>query len=215
VTTEADPTITRQGVPIKLIIAGSVLAAAAVALVVDSFVRPTRMTQPAPVIVPGYQFSPSGNAGIIRPRTVAASTAGLPEDEMVIGVKIHGKARAYRRAALAPILDHVVNDVVDAVPVSVTYCNQTECTRVFTDDGTEPLELMTGAYRDGLLLKVHGRLYRQDTGAAVDHVDDKPLPYQTLPFEETTWGHWRAENPDTDVYLGRSNPAEPHGSGGN
>jgi Protein of unknown function (DUF3179) len=207
-------TTTRQPVRIRLIITGSVLVAAIVALGLDTVIRPTRPRPRTHALVSGYQITPS-NTGIIRPPTVAVSVARLPDQEMVIGVKIHGKARAYRRAAFVPILDHVVNDVLGAVPVSVTHCDQTGCTRVFTSDGTEPLELMTGAFMDGLLLKAHGRLYRQDTSAAVDHVDDNPLPYQRLPFEETTWGHWRAENPDTDVYLGRSNPAESHGSGGN
>jgi len=206
-------TSTQQPVRIKLTIAGSLLVAAIVALGLDTVIRPTRQPYPTPPVVAGYQISPK-SSGIVRPRTVAASIATLPDQEIVIGVSVHGKARAYRRAAFVPILDHVVNDVVDAVPVSVTFCDQTGCTRVFTDDGTEPLELMTAAFVDGLVLKAHGRLYRQDTGAAADHVDDNPLPYQTLAFEETTWGQWRAEHPDTDVYLGRSNRAEPHGSGG-
>ena len=208
------PSTTRQPVRTKLIIVGSVLVAAVVALGLDALIQSMRPPQPTSALVSGYHITPD-SIGIIRPRTVAASTARLPEDEMVIGVRIHGKARAYRRAALTPILDHVVNDVLDVVPVSVTYCDRTNCTRVFTDDGSEPLELRVGAYLDGMLLKLHGRLYRQDTGAAADHVDDNPLPYQTLPFEETTWRQWRSENPDTDVYLGRSNPAESRGSGGN
>ena len=205
--------IKRHRVRIKVVIAGSVLVAAVVALGLDAVLRPTRQGQPTPALLSGYQITPM-SSGVVRPRTVAASVAGLPDQEMVIGIKVHGKARAYRVAALVPILDHVVNDVVDAVPVSVTFCDQTRCTRVFTDDGTEPLELVTAAFVDGLVLKSHGRLYRQDTGAAADQVDDSPLPYETLPFEETTWARWRAENPDTDVYLGRSSPAESQGSGG-
>jgi len=140
--------------------------------------------------------------GIFRPPTVPATVAQLGSDELVIGVKVHDRTRAYRRAAFVPVLDHVVNDVIDGVPVSVTYCDRCDCTRVFTGDGSEPLELVAAAFQEGLLLRVRGRLYRQDTGEPADHSGSE-FPYWTMEFEQTTWMEWRAENPETDVYLGR------------
>ena len=54
------------------------------------------------------------------PRTVAASEATwlLPEDE-VFGVTVKGRARAYPITMIS--YHHVVNDVIQGIPIAVTY----------------------------------------------------------------------------------------------
>src|SRR5262249_40673622 len=68
--------------------------------------------------------------GIDRPPIVAAGDAGLNDNEEVIGVDVRGKARAYRLSALLDRQHHVVNDLIDGVPVTVTYCDLSNCLRV-------------------------------------------------------------------------------------
>src|SRR5262245_27177421 len=88
--------------------------------------------------------SPMLVPGIRTPPTVAANQCNLSDDELVIGIHIGDTPRAYRLDALAPIMCHVVNDVIEEQPVTVTYCNRDGCVRVFTADGAEPLPISTG-----------------------------------------------------------------------
>jgi hypothetical protein len=37
----------------------------------------------------------------------------------------------------------------------------------------------------------------------------EPFPYPTHPLVRRTWGEWRREHPDTDLYLGPGPPAAP------
>jgi len=158
---------------------------------------------------PGYgpqSSTPFIRPGKTRPPTVPAAAADLADDEQVIGVVASGKARAYRRAAFSGMVNHVVNDLVGETPVTVTHCDRDGCSRVFTGDGKEPLAFKTGGFLEGMLLYVDGVFYDQSTGRARNDSGAASIPYQTLGFEETTWGKWRAAHPDTDVYLG--SPAE-------
>jgi hypothetical protein len=148
----------------------------------------------------------------MRPAVVAAADAELADDEPVIGVRVHGKARAYRTRAFAGLTNHVVNDLIGATPVSVTHCDRDGCTRGFTGNGTEPLHIMIGGFSDGLLLNIDGAFYRQSTGQALAN-DAEPIPYESLALEETTWGKWRAAYPNTDVYIGSNNLRPKTGQG--
>ena len=57
---------------------------------------------------------------IYDPQFVTAVNADLPNDELVIGLSINGDARAYPAGIL--YTREMVNDVVGAVPVLVTWC---------------------------------------------------------------------------------------------
>jgi hypothetical protein len=135
---------------------------------------------------------------------VPAADAGLEDDEAVIGVRAGGRTRAYCVSALSKgHATHVVNDMLGGVPVSVTYCNMHRCARAFSDDeANQPLELAQGGLVTGsMVLRASGHRYRQDSGEPLDP-DAPPFPYVAYPAEVTTWGEWRREHPDTDVYLG-------------
>jgi hypothetical protein len=134
---------------------------------------------------------------------VAASLAGLADEEPVIGVAAGGHCRAYLVRALASApRAHVVNDVLGGEAVSVTYCNIYRCARAFSGGaGVEPLDLSQGGLAQGtLVLLARGYHYRQDSGEAMDPLAP-PFPYPPYPAEETTWGEWRRAHPDSDVYL--------------
>jgi Protein of unknown function (DUF3179) len=182
-----------------LIIALCLVIAAAAAVGISSI--PRRKSEPVQPTAP-LQATPFLWPGTSRPAIVSAAAAGLADDEIVIGVLVNGKARAYRRRAFAGMTRHVVNDVLGTTPVTVTHCDKTGCSRVYTADGTEPLRVMTGGYSDGLLLKIDDVFYHQATGRRVHDTGAPDLPYALVPLEEVTWGKWRAAHPDTDVYVG-------------
>lgn len=143
--------------------------------------------------------------GIRRPATLSAGQAGaMVTDEPVIGVTAGGRHRAYLVRALSlGAKSHIVNDVVGGVPISVTYCDIYTCTRLFTAAASAgPLDLSQGGLKSGgMVLKSGGHPYRQDSGAPLDE-EAPPFPYDSYQGDETTWGSWRQEHPDTDVYVG-------------
>ena len=136
-----------------------------------------------------------------RPPTVPAAEALLADDDIVIGVVVGGKARAYRLKAFKFIARHVVNDVINGTAVTVTYCDRDGCLRAFAADVDEPLPVRVGGFREGLLLRIGDSYFEQKTGRTAD---GEELPYRTMPVERTTWGTWRKAHSDTDVYVGDS-----------
>jgi len=195
----------RPGEKTAVVLVISFVVALGASLGLISITTPPPARPQAPVYGP-QSSTPFIWPGKTRPPTVSAASADLPDDEPVIGVVANGKARAYCRKAFTGMVNHVVNDVIGATPVTVTHCDKDGCSRVFTGEGQEPLPFKTGGFMDGMLLYVDGVFYDQSTGRPMNDSAANPLPYQTLGFEETTWGKWRTAHPDTDVYLG--SPAE-------
>ena len=138
-------------------------------------------------------------SGVRLPTAKAAADAEIGRDELVIGVRIAGKTRAYRASGLGEVYSHVINDRLADTPVTVTYCDRTGCIRVFAGAGRDPLDVRIGGYDNGLLLLLDGRRYRQDTGAPIDGGNGLPFPLAPIEFVRTTWAAWRAAHPETDV----------------
>jgi hypothetical protein len=143
--------------------------------------------------------------GIRQPPTQSVDEADLEDDAEVIGVWIEGRARAYGIAALSAGPEfHVVNDVLSDRPVTVAYCDLTDCARVFTSKTRgSPFDIGVGGLdKDmGMMLYVDGARYALKDGKNLTHPDGLPLPYERMDYERTTWGEWRRVHPDTDVYL--------------
>jgi hypothetical protein len=130
-----------------------------------------------------------------------ALSATLPDDAEIVGVVVNGKARAYLLKALAPLDHHVVNDLVAGVPLSITYCNETQCLRAFTGKTAgQPLDIWTGGYANGLLLKVGSDFFEQQSGKGLS--PGTTFPYQDYPHERTTWKAWKEAHPASEVYAG-------------
>ncbi len=131
--------------------------------------------------------------GIEAPLVVAPDQAGISDQERIIGVVVGSVQRAYllRTFHLPGPLDpsnpgsfellrfHVVNDVIENVPVTVTYCDLNDCTRVLTDPQRKgPLDVGVGGLRDGeMLLVVSGQSIPQSS---------QDIPLDDLSFELTT-----------------------------
>jgi hypothetical protein len=149
--------------------------------------------------------------GIREPETFSATEIAISDDAMVIGVSIGNRHRAYVVEALSPpfgfdirtadndqiqkvLARHVVNDLIDDVPVSVTYCDMNKCIRVFGGNGNSSLDLAISGRKDKKMeLMLYRKQFLQDASNA---------PLKDIPFEHTTWREWRFKHPDTDVYGG-------------
>lgn len=132
----------------------------------------------------------------------------LSPDLPVIGIVVKGRSFAYSIPALSMPTDlesvtsmydlarrHVVNQLIDDMAVTVTYCDLSHCARVLAKAEQErPLDVgIGGVFGKELILCWNGKQYTQ---SSVD------IPLQDYSFERTTWGEWLAQHPDTQVYLG-------------
>jgi hypothetical protein len=151
---------------------------------------------------------------IRMPPAVGAAGAWLPDDAPIIGVSAGGRHRAYALNAFLSIDLHVANDLLGGVPVTVAYCDRTDCARVYIDpDGHQSLDVAVGGWAgqpgpdpDGdMLIRVGSDYYYQDTGRPLDGWGD--FPYAEAEFERVTWGTWRRSHPDTDLVTGPRRPA--------
>jgi Protein of unknown function (DUF3179) len=155
---------------------------------------------------PANPFQPFRMPGIVRPPIVEAGASGLRPDEEVIGIEVDGHPRAYRLSAFRDRSHHVVNDMIDGVPVTVSYCDISDCVRTYTDPGkSAPLEVaVAGLFEGGeMVLDVDGHLYLQKTGKPLKPGEGpSSLPLEQLSPTRTTWERWRREHPSTGVYRG-------------
>ena len=164
-----------------------------------------RQTRTDGLVVHRVELSPQQS-----PRPIAAFAAPLPEEAPVIGVVAGECARAYSLDAFKDVEDHVLNDVLGGWPLTVTYCPQNGCARVFTSSrGSEPLDIAVGGWvgQPGpepdvgsvMLLRIGFERYFQDTGESLGGTGE--FPFQQSEPEKTTWGKWRSRHPETDVVV--------------
>jgi hypothetical protein len=179
-------------------------------LACEGCARKPKYTTP---IMPGGKMmmaTPGLASPVVTPSVKRAEEVDLPDELPVVGVVVGGKSRAYTIAALSPMNRHVVNDLIDGVPVSVTYCDVAKCLRVYTDAKRgKPLEIQqTGRTNEGLLLRYEGRIFVQVPGSVPGGSGEK-APLEELNAEETTWKAWRQKHPGTEIYTGAE--ADPSG----
>jgi hypothetical protein len=155
-----------------------------------------------------YEFT---GDGLRMPPMVSAAAARIDDDEEVAGIEVGGSARAYRLRGMSDPSRHIINDVVDGMAVSVTYCDISECVRAFEGGrGGEPLAIGQGGLKgQSMVLAVGGVYYLQDTGEPLELGPGRaPLPYPDHSVTRTTWKAWREAHPETDLYEGRA-PGDP------
>ena len=147
--------------------------------------------------------------GIAQPVIVATASSRLRDEDEVIGVEVGGHPRAYRLDAFRDRSAHVVNDLVGDVPVSIAYCDISDCLRAYTGEGVEPLGLSVGGLLEAreMVLDLGGTLYLQGSGAVLSPgpksgVEAGSLPLRRVEPRRTTWRQWRKLHPTTDVYEG-------------
>lgn len=170
-----------------------------------------------------HTWWPFDSAGVRRPPTVEVDKAAMKDDDEVLGVVVNGEARAYRLHVMRNVSEHVVNDVIDGVPVSVLYCDLSDCVRAFVGQpGAEPLPIRVAGMMDGeMIVKIDGALYRQRSGERMQGTSDPlqvdttqpPIPFASHPFTRTTWKEWKQQHPKTDAFVGlpKGNQEDPDG----
>jgi hypothetical protein len=134
--------------------------------------------------------------GIREPATESADSARLNDGATVFGVSVNGQSRAYSMMAMTGSMRHVINDVVGGAPVSLTFCEVTNCVRVFTktEQGANPLDVSVRGWKDGQLwLGIDGQNFPQDS---------REIPLEDLTCERTSWKAWKDAHADSDVFVG-------------
>jgi hypothetical protein len=193
----------RYAVAIALVLE---VAALALALVRERASRKAEQAQMAFNRNPSVWWREHEGEAIQTPPTVAPDGAGIGADEAIVGVIVDGKARAYLLESLRHQDRHLVNDLIAGIPVSVAYCNLTDCVRVFTDQrSSTPLDIqVAGLLNLEMVLKIRGTLYFQGSGAPVEpgKASTAAIPYPTITPIRTTWGQWVKDHPETDLYVG-------------
>jgi hypothetical protein len=167
----------------------------------------------------GYSIIPSdrifgggpardGIPALTDPEFLAAGDADyMRPDDVVVGVKIGGEARAYPLRIL--VWHESVNDTVGGAPIAVSYCPLCRSALVFDRRvGGETREFGVS----GLLWNSNVLLYdrQQDRGdeslwsqahmkAVTGPAAREKLTLKLLPAELTSWREWLERNPDTVV----------------
>jgi hypothetical protein len=155
-----------------------------------------------------WLFAPRRNPVRVRPAADAAQVLGA--DTEVIGVRVHGEARAYPARMLAR--PHLLTDILGGEPIAVSYCGLTNSAIAYRTCPTEGGELVLSV----LSAPRNNILYRDSrTGSFVQQLlprvahgpaDGRPLA--TVPVVYTDWDTWQQLAPDTT--LAESRDESPH-----
>ncbi len=152
---------------------------------------------------------------IDAPVFTAADDAGHVDDsDIVLGLEINGDARAYPLSIL--VWHEIVNDVVGATPVAVTYCPLCYTSQVFERvlDGTM-VEFGTSGKLYNSNLVMYDRTTESYWSQALGQAIAGELAGQCLKiiaFDVIMWGDWKALHPDSLVLGTDTGNARPYGT---
>ncbi len=165
--------------------------------------NPADSSFPQPLLDPDELRSggppPDGIPSIDDPRFLRTGDVGfLDDDEPVLALQVGREARAYPVQVL--IWHEIVNDTVDGVPVTITYCPL--CNSAVAYDrrlGDRVLEFGTSGQLFNSSLVMYDRqtesLWSHFTGQAViGHLTGSQL--EVFPVSTVSWDEWRSANPD-------------------
>jgi hypothetical protein len=158
---------------------------------------------PAPLVDPARVVSggppPDGIPPVDEPRFLPASDVPwLTDDEPVVSLSIGDEHRAYPVQVM--VWHEIVNDTVDGMPVSITYCPL--CNSALAFDRRRDDRLMTFGTSGKLYLSdlvMYDRqtesLWSQIEGRAIAGVQTG-AQLARVPVQTVTWGQWRQAHPD-------------------
>lgn len=152
--------------------------------------KPKNITPPPPPFT-GTMTTPFVSPPVTNPHFVARTEAGLADDDQVVGIILNAGPRAYPIKALSGMQSHIVFGISENEACAVTYCDRTDCVRVFREE--KPFQIKTGGLVNGeMSLIVNGQMYPQS---------DPAIPISDHEFVVTTLGEWMGKHPETLVYL--------------
>ena len=133
--------------------------------------------------------------GRTEPRVFPADEVMLSDTATVLGIEANGKHRAYVATGMSDATNlHIVHDHLGGKPITMTFCDRSNCSRAFLRHKVSTEDIMMGGWSgEEMWLLIKDKRYLH-TSAEV------PIP--DYPVEMTTWGEWKKAHPETDVYLG-------------
>jgi hypothetical protein len=139
--------------------------------------------------------APKVTPGISNPALFSADDVTLPEETLIVGIIVDGKARAYVCEAMMPVASCVVNDVIEKTPVTVTFHGPTKGVRVLAGESSGPA-LSVGVQSstdEALTISIDGIAHAQS---------DEAIALKSVDHVQTEWIAWKTEHPETMVFLG-------------
>ncbi len=155
-------------------------------------------------------INPVGGQGVGADGPVRLGSSWINADDEVLGLEQDGLARAYPLKLLTP--HEIVNDVIDGVPLAVTYCPLCGSGIAFERtvelaDGPVVLDFAASGFlwQHDLVMwdPATSTLWNQITGEAIgtlrdgrvqeDHIDVRLV---TVPVTRTTWEHFHESHPE-------------------
>jgi hypothetical protein len=133
-------------------------------------------------IIPGEFETPDRSFATVQ-------ETSLDDQDEVITLKIGEQHYAFPKRWMNGMAEHVVSEIYEELPIAVTYCNESECVRVFQGMvGGEKMKIMQQGLADGhMAILVDGIPFLQEA---------EDIPYDEYPFELMTWGKWKTDHPD-------------------
>ena len=115
--------------------------------------------------------------------------SNLDDQDEVITLNVGEQHYAFPKRWMNGMSEHVVSEIYDNLPVAVTYCNESECVRVFQGQvGEEKLDIMQAGLAAGhMAILVDGQFFLQEA---------EDIPYSEYPFELMLWAEWKIDHPD-------------------
>ena len=115
--------------------------------------------------------------------------SSLDDQDEVITLIIGEQHYAFPKRWMNGMSEHVVSEIYEDLPIAVTYCNESECVRVFHGQvGEEKLNIMQAGLAAGhMAILVDGQSFLQEA---------EDIPYSEYPFELMLWGEWKTNHPD-------------------
>ena len=174
---------------------------------------------PAPLIDPAELISggppPDGIPAIDAPAFERADTVDwLEDDEAVLSLTVGGETRAYPLRVMT--WHEIVNDVVDGVPVAVTYCplcnSGVAFERMVPDQGVLSFGTSGLLYADNLVMydRQTESLWPQLTGeASIGHLTGTEL--NAIPMGTVAWGDFVTAEPTARVLSQTTGFDRPYG----
>jgi len=146
----------------------------------------------------------------VRP---VSSAPHMRDDDLVLGVSVDGRARAYPWWVAKNF--HVVNDTVAGVPVAVAFCEQCTGAAAFrrTVDGRRLSFAVAGVYNGTIILRDRETrtLWAPFSGRALEgKLAGRRL--ERLPLSFTRWDAWSARHPGGEVVWAPQVLRQGHGS---
>ena len=133
--------------------------------------------------------------GITDPKVFPADEVMIPDKATILGIEADGKYRAYLATGMSDSTSlHVVHDNLGGKPITMTFCDRSNCSRAFLRDQVNHEDILMGGWSgEEMWLMIKDKRYLQSS---------KEIPIPEHPVEMMTWGEWKKAHPETDIYLG-------------